>query len=107
VTDVAAALIAPRTIWTIGHSTRPIEEFLDLLGGRNVSFRGYADHMSSAEFAKGLVQLLESLNKAGMAIFLPSGLVALPSFDDRRCSSAHAASRSCTSVTSITASCIR
>lgn len=24
---------ADRTIWTIGHSTRPIDEFLDLLGG--------------------------------------------------------------------------
>jgi len=105
------------TIWTIGHSTRPLGEFLDLLahyqleavadvrrfpgsrrqpqyaqaalytslaehgityrwlpalGGRrrplpdspnsawrNASFRGYADHMASAEFSSGLNELLE------------------------------------------------
>jgi len=114
------------TIWTIGHSTRPIEEFLSLLAGsrmevvadvrsfpgsrkypqygrealtatlvahaigyhwvpalggrrrvspdspntawRNASFRGYADYMSSAEFAKGLAQLLEVSNQARTAI---------------------------------------
>jgi uncharacterized protein (DUF488 family) len=114
------------TIWTIGHSTRPIEEFLDLLAGsrieviadvrsfpgsrrypqygretlaatllahaigyhwlpalggrrralpdspntswRNASFRGYADYMSSAEFAQGLVQLLEISRTARTAI---------------------------------------
>jgi uncharacterized protein (DUF488 family) len=107
----------PETIWTIGHSTRPLEEFLSLLAGsrieaiadvrsfpgsrkypqygkdalaatltghaigyqwlralggrrraspdspntarRNASFRGYADYMSTAEFALGLDQLLE------------------------------------------------
>lgn len=105
------------TIWTIGHSTRSLDEFLGLiaryqieavadvrrfpgsrrqpqyseaalrasltehgvayrwlpkLGGRrrplpdspntawrNVSFRGYADHISSAEFSEGLHELLE------------------------------------------------
>jgi uncharacterized protein (DUF488 family) len=105
------------TIWTIGHSTRPLETFLGLvdrhqlgaiadvrrfpgsrrypqyaeaalraslaqhgihycwlpaLGGRrrplpdspnvawrNASFRGYADHMASAEFSRGLNELLE------------------------------------------------
>ena len=104
------------TIWTIGHSTRPLQEFLQLiadyrleavadvrrfpgsrrqpqyaqtalsaalgehriayrwlpsLGGRrrplpdspntawrNVSFRGYADHISSTEFSSGLDELL-------------------------------------------------
>jgi uncharacterized protein (DUF488 family) len=104
------------TVWTIGHSSRPVEAFLDLLahygiealadvrrfpgskrhpsyaqeplhaalercgieyawlpalGGRrrpradspntawrNASFRGYADHMASAEFASGMDQLL-------------------------------------------------
>jgi uncharacterized protein (DUF488 family) len=104
------------TIWTIGHSTRPLDEFLDILahyrieaiadvrrfpgsrrhpqygsvaleeslaargiayrwlrarGGRrrprpdspnvawrNASFRGYADHLDSAEFAEGLDELL-------------------------------------------------
>ena len=113
-------------IWTIGHSTRSIEEFLSLLAGshieviadvrsfpgsrkypqygrealaatlvahaigyhwlpalggrrrvspdspniawRNASFRGYADYMSSTEFAQGLVQLLEVSNKARTAI---------------------------------------
>jgi uncharacterized protein (DUF488 family) len=105
------------TVWTVGHSNRPPDEFLDLLahyrlkavadvrrfpgsrrqpryaqlalrttlaergiayrwlpalGGRrrplpdspniawrNASFRGYADHMASAEFSSGLEELLE------------------------------------------------
>lgn len=105
------------TIWTIGHSTRPLDAFLELLdhhqveavadvrrfpgsrrqpqyaqvalnaalaergiayrwipalGGRrrplpdslntawrNASFRGYADHIGSAEFSRGLSELLE------------------------------------------------
>jgi uncharacterized protein (DUF488 family) len=84
----------PATIWTIGHSTRPIDQFLGLLaeyaigyhwlatlGGRrrvlpdspntawrNASFRGYADYMASAEFAQGLVQLLELASKARTAL---------------------------------------
>jgi uncharacterized protein (DUF488 family) len=120
------ALEAPTTIWTIGHSTRGIEEFLGLLaesridvvadvrsfpgsrknpqygkealaaslaaqaigyqwlpalGGRrraaadspntawrNASFRGYADYMSTAGFARGLVQLLELATGARAAI---------------------------------------
>jgi uncharacterized protein (DUF488 family) len=107
---------APATLWTIGHSTRTLEEFLALLaayrieavadvrrfpgsrrwpqfardalaaslpahgigyqwfpqlGGRrrarpdspntawrNAAFRGYADHLASAEFAEGLAALL-------------------------------------------------
>jgi uncharacterized protein (DUF488 family) len=121
-----ATLAAPKTIWTIGHSTRPIEEFLAILaefrieviadvrsfpgsrrypqygrealaatlaaraigyhwlpalGGRrkvspdspnvawrNASFRGYADYMSTPEFAQGVVQLLEIASKARTAI---------------------------------------
>jgi uncharacterized protein (DUF488 family) len=117
---------ASTTIWTIGHSTRPIEDFLSLLAGslieviadvrsfpgsrkypqygkealaatlgvhaigyhwipalggrrrvlpdspntawRNASFRGYADYMSSEEFAKGLVQVLEVSSKARTAM---------------------------------------
>lgn len=105
------------TVWTIGHSTRPLQAFLDLLAGhgiqaladvrrfpgsrrhpqfaqdalsasleadgityrwlpalggrrrprsdsrntawRNASFRGYADHIESAEFAGGLDELLK------------------------------------------------
>jgi uncharacterized protein (DUF488 family) len=105
------------TVWTIGHSTRPLPVFLDLLAGlgiqaladvrrfpgskrhphfaqdaldasleaegityrwlpalggrrrpradspntawRNASFRGYADHLGSAEFSSGLDELLE------------------------------------------------
>jgi uncharacterized protein (DUF488 family) len=117
---------APTTIWTIGHSTRRIEEFLSLLaesrieviadvrsfpasrkypqygkealattlaahsigydwypalGGRrqvlpgspntawrNASFRGYADYMSSPEFAQGLGQLIQRASQARTAI---------------------------------------
>jgi uncharacterized protein (DUF488 family) len=105
------------TIWTIGHSTRPLDAFLELLAGyrleavadvrrfpgsrrhpqyaqtalsaalaeqgiayrwlpalggrrrplpdspnsgwRNASFRGYADHIGSAEFSQGIDELLE------------------------------------------------
>jgi uncharacterized protein (DUF488 family) len=111
------AMLEANTIWTIGHSTRPLATFLELLalnriesvadvrrfpgsrrqpqygqaalsaalaghgiayqwlpalGGRrrprpnspntawrNASFRGYADHIGSAEFAAGLNELLE------------------------------------------------
>jgi uncharacterized protein (DUF488 family) len=121
-----SALVAPKTIWTIGHSTRPFEEFLSLLvesrieviadvrtfpgsrkfprydkealaaslptqaisyhwlpalGGRrkassdspniawrNASFRGYADYMSTTEFAQGLLQLLNVANQERTAI---------------------------------------
>lgn len=110
-------MAAGLTIWTIGHSTRPLDEFLELLaryrlqavadvrrfpgsrrypqfgqdalratlearlveyrwlpalGGRrrprpdspntawrNAAFRGYADHLQSAEFAAGLGELIE------------------------------------------------
>mgnify|MGYP002062835108 CR=1 FL=1 len=106
----------PRTIWTVGHSTHPLEQFIALLqhyrieavadvrrfpgsrrlphfgedalrasltesgidyrfipqlggrrratrdtpntGWRNASFRGYADHVASEEFAEGLEILL-------------------------------------------------
>jgi uncharacterized protein (DUF488 family) len=122
----SAHLETPATIWTIGHSTRPLEEFLGLLAGsriesivdvrsfpgsrkypqygkealaatlaahaigyhwlpalggrrrvspdspntawRNASFRGYADYMASAEFAQGLVQLLERAAKSRTAM---------------------------------------
>ncbi|HUL19492.1 MAG TPA: DUF488 domain-containing protein [Steroidobacteraceae bacterium] len=114
------------TIWTIGHSTRAIEEFLGLLsevrietitdvrsfpgsrkypqyggaalattlaghgigydwlpalGGRrrvspdspntawrNAAFRGYADYMSSPEFAQGLGQLIQLASQARTAM---------------------------------------
>jgi uncharacterized protein (DUF488 family) len=122
----------PATIWTIGHSTRPIEEFLGLLTGarikvvadvrsfpgsrkhpqygkealattlagnaigyhwlpalggrrrvspdspniawRNVSFRGYADYMSSAQFVLGLSQLLELASKELTAMMCAEAL---------------------------------
>jgi uncharacterized protein (DUF488 family) len=128
----SAPSAAPTTIWTIGHSTRAIEEFLSLLaeshieaiadvrsfpgsrrypqygrealaatlaahaigyhwlpalGGRrraspdspntawrNASFRGYADHMSSTEFAQGVAELLEVSNKARTAIMCSEAL---------------------------------
>jgi uncharacterized protein (DUF488 family) len=123
---------ASTTIWTIGHSTRPIEDFLSLLSGslieviadvrsfpgsrrypqygrealaatldahairyywlpalggrrralpdspntawRNASFRGYADYMSTEEFAKGLVQVLEVSGRARTAMMCSEAL---------------------------------
>jgi uncharacterized protein (DUF488 family) len=114
------------TIWTIGHSTHAIEEFLGLLSGariqtiadvrsfpgsrkypqygrealaatlaghgigyewlpalggrrrvlpdspntawRNASFRGYADYMSTPEFAQGLGQLIQLASQARTAM---------------------------------------
>jgi len=128
----SAASAAPTTIWTIGHSTRAIEEFLSLLAGsrieaiadvrsfpgsrrypqygrealaatlaahaigyhwlpalggrrkaspdspntawRNASFRGYADYMSSTEFAQGLAELSEVSNKARTTIMCSEAL---------------------------------
>lgn len=128
----APLALAPTTIWTIGHSTRAIEEFLSLLaesrieviadvrsfpgsrrypqygkdalaaslaaqaigyhwlpalGGRrraaadspntawrNASFRGYADYMSTAGFAQGLLQLVELAAGARAAIMCSEGL---------------------------------
>jgi uncharacterized protein (DUF488 family) len=128
----SAPSAAPTTIWTIGHSTRAIEEFLSLLAGsrieaivdvrsfpgsrrypqygrealaatlaahaigyhwlpalggrrraspdspnttwRNASFRGYADYMSSTEFAQGLAELSEVSNKARTAIMCSEAL---------------------------------
>jgi uncharacterized protein (DUF488 family) len=119
-------------IWTIGHSTRELEEFLGLLvqfriealadvrsfpgsrrypqygkdalaaslteraieyawfpalGGRrraspnspntawrNAAFRGYADYMSTAEFARGLEQLLDLASRARTVIMCAEAL---------------------------------
>jgi uncharacterized protein (DUF488 family) len=130
--STSAPLTTPAVIWTIGHSTRSIEEFLSLLAGsdieviadvrsspgsrsypqygreafqatleahaigyhwlpalggrrrasrdspnttwRNASFRGYADYMSSPEFAQGLAQLLDVSHKARTAIMCSEAL---------------------------------
>jgi uncharacterized protein (DUF488 family) len=122
----------PAKIWTIGHSTRELEEFLGLLvkfriealvdvrsfpgsrrhpqfvkdalaaslrerqieyawlpalGGRrraspdspntawrNAAFRGYADYMSTAEFARGLQQLLDLASRARTVIMCAEAL---------------------------------
>jgi uncharacterized protein (DUF488 family) len=127
-----AAAAEPTTIWTIGHSTRSIEEFLGLLSGariatiadvrsfpgsrkypqygkdalamtltahgigydwlpvlggrrrvlpgspntawRNASFRGYADYMSSPEFAQGLGQLIQLASQARTAVMCAEAL---------------------------------
>jgi uncharacterized protein (DUF488 family) len=120
------------TVWTIGHSTRPLDAFLDLLaryrleavadvrrfpgsrrqpqyaqaalhaslaergiayrwlpalGGRrrprpdspnsawrNASFRGYADHIGSAEFSGGLDELLELSGRLRTALMCAEAL---------------------------------
>lgn len=123
---------AAPTVWTLGHSTRPLEEFLELLsrfriealadvrrfagsrrypqyggsalektlaergmeyrwlpelGGRreprsdsphtawrNASFRGYADHMDSTEFARALGELMELARRRRTAIMCAEAL---------------------------------
>jgi uncharacterized protein (DUF488 family) len=130
--STSAPLVTPASIWTIGHSTRSIDEFLSLLAGsgieviadvrsfpgsrkypqygrealaatllaqgigyhwlpslggrrktspdspnkawRNASFRGYADYMSSPEFAQGLSKLLEMTNEGRTAIMCSEGV---------------------------------
>jgi uncharacterized protein (DUF488 family) len=74
------------TVWTVGHSTRLLPDFLEILAvyhvelvadvrrfpgsrrqpvpdtmnttWRHPSFRGYADYLAGEEFAAGLVELL-------------------------------------------------
>ena len=120
------------TVWTIGHSTRPVDAFLDLLaenrlqavadvrrfpgskrqpqyaqaalsdaleshgiayrwvrtlGGRrhprpdsrntawrNASFRGYADHMESGEFASGFEELLKLVHRSRTTLMCSEAL---------------------------------
>ena len=133
------------TIWTIGHSTRPLDAFLELLahyrleavadvrrfpgsrrqpqyaeaaaervrspqhgiayrwlpalGGRrrplpdspnttwrNASFRGYADHIGSAEFSKAWTSCSKLVQPSAHHVDVRgSDVVALPSGADRRC----------------------
>lgn len=123
---------ATPTVWTLGHSTRSLTEFLELLGRfriealvdvrrfpgsrrhpqfagaaleqalsehgiqyrwlpalggrrrprpdsphtawRNASFRGYADHMDSAEFARALDELMELARRRRTAIMCAEAL---------------------------------
>ena len=125
-------LAPPATLWTVGHSTRPIDEFLELLlthwiarvvdvrrhagsrkyphfhpdaltaslgeagigytaiaalGGRrkarpdsphvawrNPSFRGYADHMETPEFAAGAAELAALAREERTAIMCAEGV---------------------------------
>jgi uncharacterized protein (DUF488 family) len=120
------------TIWTVGHSTRSLDEFISVLAGqqietlidvrtfpgsrlhpqfnkeqlkaslakvevdyhhvpslggrrrakpdsrntawRNASFRGYADHMESEEFQKGIAELLEFAKKKRTAFMCAESL---------------------------------
>lgn len=55
-------------------------------GWRNASFRGYADHMQSPEFARGHGRIeLAGATAALRADVRRSRAVALPPLDDRRC----------------------
>ena len=51
---------------------------------RNAAFRGYADHIGSAEFAQGFAELLEFCPPAHNAHVRRGAVVALPSGADRR-----------------------
>jgi uncharacterized protein (DUF488 family) len=83
------------TIWTIGHSTHSIDNFTALLtqfsielvadvrsfpGSRKFpqfnreSFRAYADHMGTEEFAAGVSKLLELAGKKRTAILCAESL---------------------------------
>ena len=54
-------------------------------GWRNLSFRGYADYMQTADFAANLASLIELARRGpGRADVRRSGAVALPPLADRR-----------------------
>ena len=54
-------------------------------GWRNLSFRGYADYMQSAEFAENLFGLIELARHDRVALMCAEAVpVALPPFADRR-----------------------
>jgi uncharacterized protein (DUF488 family) len=61
--------LAPFTVWTIGHSTRPIEEFLDLLRTQDIELvadvRRHAGSRKYPQFNPG--PLAASLAQAGIA----------------------------------------
>lgn len=50
--------IAYRWLPTLGGRRRPLPDSPNIVW-RNASFRGYADHIGSAEFSRGLDDLLE------------------------------------------------
>jgi len=53
------------TIWTIGHT-----------GWRNASFRGYADHLASAEFAEGqVIHILDAAHSTVHPFTSPAHIV--------------------------------
>ena len=72
------------TLWTIGHSTRGLDEgyaHFPALGGRrkpqanspntawrHTSFRGYADYMATTEFQAGVSALLELARDARVVV---------------------------------------
>lgn len=73
----------PGAIFTLGHSTLPIERFIALLqtygierlvdirtvrGWRNASFRGYADYMQTAVFQEALETLIQMSRQKRVAI---------------------------------------
>ena len=79
----------PPRVLTVGHSTRPIEQFVGLLqahglpslgglrrarpdspnaGWRNASFRGYADYMQMPQFAQAVEQVIELARKERVAL---------------------------------------
>ena len=45
------------------------------LGLRNMSFRGYADHMGSGEFATAACGLVENAREARLALIAPSSIL--------------------------------
>ena len=53
--SIASSIVGcPRSVAGVGHNLNSPNT-----GWRNASFRGYPDHLASAEFAQGLDQLLE------------------------------------------------
>src|SRR5665213_3382053 len=76
----SVALQPPGTLWTVGHSTHPIDEFVELLTAHGITrvadVRRFAGSRMFPQFNPGPLE--QSLREAGLAY------TALPSLGGRR-----------------------
>jgi hypothetical protein len=64
------------TIFTIGHSTRPIEEFVNLLQGNGVGLLGSARHVVYYWMNRGMIQA-RGLNTGALTVAMRGSVVQL------------------------------